>query len=120
MSTVLSPHSLPSHMLAHAGICITCMKVVLTPGVLVQNIQSNSVVGAPQAYLVCPNDQYDPTKTCQDFGDTLALSDNGKIMIVSGGFKQEQMDRREQQQAAYQSYVYQTANCVSDVTALGA
>lgn len=97
-----------------------CMKTVLTPGGLVQNIQSNSIVGAPQAYLVCPNDQYDPTKTCQDFGDTLALSDNGKIMIVSGGFKQEQMDRREQQQAAYQSYVYQTANCVSDVTALGA
>jgi len=78
------------------------------------------VTGAPQAYLVCPNDQYGLTKTCEDFGDEMALSNNGKIMILTGGFKQVQADTMQLQQTAYNSYVYQTTNCVSDKGTQGA
>ena len=78
-------------------------------------------MGAPQAYLTCPNDQYGHSKTCDDFGDVMGLSANGRILILTGGFKQVQTDRmRMVQQAVYNSYVYQTSNCVSDKAAQGA
>ena len=86
-----------------------------------QSLQQNSVVGVPQAYLVCPNDQYAPAKTCEDFGDSLALSDNGRIMILTGGFKQPQVGgMKTMQDSLYRSYVYQTAGCVSDKNTPGA
>lgn len=86
-----------------------------------QSIGANAVLGAPQAYLTCPNDQYGATKTCDDFGDKMALSTNGKILILTGGFKQVHMDRMlVMQQAVYNSYVYQTTGCVSDRASMGA
>ena len=95
--------------------------MVLSTWLTLQSIQSNTVSGAPQAYLTCPNDQYGPSKTSDDFGDKMALSTNGKILILTGGFKQVQLDRMmEVQGAVYDSFVYQTANCVSDRASLGA
>ncbi len=77
--------------------------------------------GAPQAYLTCPNDQYGQSKTCDDFGDKMALSSNGKILLLTGGFKQVQMEGMSlMQQAVYNTFVYQTANCVSDRASQGA
>ena len=86
-----------------------------------QSIGANVVSGAPQAYLTCPNDQYGQTKTCDDFGDKMALSANGKILLLTGGFKQVHTDSVSgAQRAVYNSYVYQTANCVSDRGSQGA
>ena len=86
-----------------------------------QSIGANAVVGGPQAYLTCPNDQYGQSKTCDDFGDKMALSANGKILILTGGFKQVHKDARSlMQQAVYNSFVYQTTGCVSDRGSQGA
>ena len=85
-----------------------------------QNVRSNTVTGAPQSYLVCPNDQSGASKTCEDFGDSVALSENGRILILTGGFKQQQAEGTDLQQSSYRSYVYQTTNCVSDKSPSGA
>lgn len=67
---------------------------------------SNGLTVTPQTSMVCPNNQYVSTqRTCEDFGNTLALSANGKLLLTSGGFPgpAEQLG----------TYVYQTQNCIS-------
>lgn len=63
------------------------------------------MTAAPQAFLACPNDQYGPGRTCQDFGDTLTLSSDGKLVLTSGGFTSTQ--------DSFSTYVYQTQRCTS-------
>lgn len=67
---------------------------------------SNGVSVAPQTSMVCPNNQYVATqRTCEDFGSTLALSANGKLLLTSGGFPGPP--------ETLGTYVYQTQNCIS-------
>ncbi|BDA46915.1 hypothetical protein COCOBI_09-3680 [Coccomyxa sp. Obi] len=67
---------------------------------------SNGVSVAQQTAMVCPNNQYISTqRTCEDFGSTLALSANGKLLLTSGGFPGPP--------ETLGTYVYQTQNCVS-------
>lgn len=59
--------------------------------------------------MACPNNQYvSAERTCEDFGATLALSANGKLLLTSGGFPgpAEQLS----------TYVYQTQNCISSAS----
>lgn len=72
---------------------------------------NGGLTAAPQAFLACPNDQYGPGKTCEDFGDTLQMSADGKTVLTSGGFT----DNPD----SFSTYVYQTQGCVKNTGRTG-
>jgi hypothetical protein len=81
-------------LLAHLSACVVR-----------QTQASNGLTAAPASALSCPNDQYGPGRTCEDFGDQMVLSADGKTLLTSGGFSTDP--------SSFRTYVYQTEQCVS-------
>ncbi len=54
-------------------------------GVQARSGGGNALSASLQGQLVCPNDQYGPTHTCQDFRQ-LALSQDGRLLLTSGAY----------------------------------